>query len=815
MPGGWRGVALVVAAAAHAAAGFEVPLTHTRTGRPRAHAPQQHAEAQKDGRLRGSVVSKRLDRTVDLRELQGVYAATIEVGTPPRPFRVHLDTGSSSLYVAAPYSVCPSCDPHFDRAFDDSLSSTATGLSCADAQCGTTCDGACGFSIGSGDLDRVDEATSTVMQTNAFLGGDDTCSSYEPVHTTCRRCLELDTCTYKGDGICDDGSQGGDKYCDLGTDSADCDTTSSCCPASCCHQDGTSCAFHSIYGDGSGVAGKVVRDEVAFGVGTSKLGASAYFGQFDKVHGMDQGGLFEIAAIDGIFGVGGSMLNSGRVPVLDQIIAANKIPNVFGLCLGGFAGAPSALDVGTVDTQKFQGDLMYVPFVHGPNLKEGAKDGDFDYYNIAAPHRTDIGGADLKLPASDYAPSNDVPLVVIDSGTTMFQVATPVYTALVAAISAGASASAKQNGYVESEPGACFQAPAGWNPNDDYPTIRFWLTDTNGVEFALEWLPQHYLGISSQTESGIWCLGLADGGADDSPTIFGDAWMEAFYVGFDRINFMLGFAPVAESCGNHVQGQSSADNSWPIYGCVDDSFLEYDSAANAGDPSLCVTKSVEGCLSPHYDEYNPQANRDTTPTSCCTCTEGSDCPGLDASCPDPCKDASEACAADSDCASALDDDDDEACFASPVCMSLLAACTSAGSGGDPGACGTNTCEYHDDSECDDGSQGGTAFCDPGTDCGDCGNCCGAGECGTDTCEYHDDSECDDGSQGGAAYCDLGTDCGDCGNCCEDPSCSVDAMAASCAGAKKSSAGNCMQCIISKIALFEQCSTDAIDNFCLP
>jgi len=87
------------------------------------------------------------------------------------------------------------------------------------------------------------------------------------------------------------------------------------------------------------------------------------------------------------------------------------------------------------------------------------------------------------------------------------------------------------------------------------------------------------------------------------------------------------------------------------------------------------------------------------------------------------------------------------------------------SGGDSGACGTNTCEYHGDSECDDGSQGGTAYCDLGTDCDDCGNCCGAGECGTDTCEYHGDSECDDGSQGGTAYCDLGTDCGDCGNCC--------------------------------------------------
>jgi hypothetical protein len=34
--------------------------------------------------------------------------------------------------------------------------------------------------------------------------------------------------------------------------------------------------------------------------------------------------------------------------------------------------------------------------------------------------------------------------------------------------------------------------------------------------------------------------------------------------------------------------------------------------------------------------------------------------------------------------------------------------------------GVNTCPYANDDECDDGSQGGVAYCDPGTDNNDCG-----------------------------------------------------------------------------------------------
>ena len=80
---------------------------------------------------------------------------------------------------------------------------------------------------------------------------------------------------------------------------------------------------------------------------------------------------------------------------------------------------------------------------------------------------------------------------------------------------------------------------------------------------------------------------------------------------------------------------------------------------------------------------------------------------------------------------------------------------------------SNTCEYADDGDCDDGGPGSDYdLCDYGTDCNDCGPrppiendeiIC------TDTCEHANDGDCDDGGpDSDYDLCDYGTDCSDCG-----------------------------------------------------
>lgn len=94
-----------------------------------------------------------------------------------------------------------------------------------------------------------------------------------------------------------------------------------------------------------------------------------------------------------------------------------------------------------------------------------------------------------------------------------------------------------------------------------------------------------------------------------------------------------------------------------------------------------------------------------------------------------------------------------------------------------GAC-TNTCQYANDNECDDGRPNAhTSVCGAGTDCADCGpvgraytrptaatmmGTAMAGAC-TNTCQHANDNECDDGRPNAhTSVCASGTDCADCG-----------------------------------------------------
>ena len=751
-----------------------------------------------------------------------LYFVTLLIGSPPRPFRLHLDTGSSGLYVPATYSSCPTCDPHFDRGFDVADSATATIMPCSDLVCGTSCGPSCG------KPGFVSASGSTVA---GILDGDNECRQRsEPM--SCEDCDDdaHSSCRYSSDGDRDDGSTGGTAYCASGTDERDCNPDK-CCTFSCCSHGLEGCSFISMYGDGSGLSGKLVRDNIAFG-GTQlhELSARALFGVFDKVHGLDSGGPFEPPLIDGIFGVAGSeLLDAGQTPVLDTILTSSKLENLFALCLARKVGSRSTIDIGQVDRSKFVGEMKYVGFFANQQTRA------YDYYAIKAPVDTQVGGKFIKgLAADDYKQSgHDTGKVLIDSGSSSITLRSSVFWRVTAAIVAGASASARAAGLADAlnqDPTAgrdtlVFYTAADYDPDLDFPIVKFWLTDYFGARFSLDLAPSQYLraidsGLTDEQKSLEWVYGLSPG----DETIFGAPVMQAYYTVFDRTNLTLGFAPVSQKCGNHLQGAET----WPVYGCTNPSFLEYDSAASADDPQACVTRRVEGCLSPNFQEYDPLANVDTDPSACCNCKAKLTCPDAPATCSVGCDAGSCWYSGGAGCVVLaeleiphLSRSSDGSCACA---VGFHVNSTSTGCETDGESCSARYQHTHEDSA-------GSCVCDVGwqlieqfNEC-TCGSdsCCACdargGQCGTNDCVYHSDSECDDGSQGGHQFCDPMTDCSDCGNCCGlsglRPGCPTPAeLDKRCKTSHAASVGNCLVCARGAASMKTCSDKDAtIDAYC--
>ena len=63
----------------------------------------------------------------------GEYFTTVHVGNPPLPFRVQIDTGSSTLFVAS--KGCVACTEHATQLYDVDASTTGERIGCSDSRC--------------------------------------------------------------------------------------------------------------------------------------------------------------------------------------------------------------------------------------------------------------------------------------------------------------------------------------------------------------------------------------------------------------------------------------------------------------------------------------------------------------------------------------------------------------------------------------------------------------------------------------------------------------------------------------------------------
>eukprot|EP01089_Gocevia_fonbrunei_P003670 TRINITY_DN1362_c0_g1_i1.p1 TRINITY_DN1362_c0_g1~~TRINITY_DN1362_c0_g1_i1.p1 ORF type:complete len:433 (-),score=78.37 TRINITY_DN1362_c0_g1_i1:17-1315(-) len=287
--------------------------------------------------------------------------------------------------------------------------------------------------------------------------------------------------------------------------------------------DSGNCAFGITYGGGSSALyGSYYSDMLCIG---SSCGIVSVGGITDQYFF----GFYNATTFYGILGLAypfNACNPSCTTPVFEDIARQTNTPNIVGMCITGSEGG--VMDLGFIDSTKYKGPLQYAPVITQRWY-------DIQLLDIL------VGNTSLGFHPFFYTTTNDVIGTFVDSGTSIILTSTGIF---------GQITTIFQTLY-KHLPGVTgssgFFAPGGLNPcisqqqmgnNLQYfPDLTWVVAGTNG-NITLITPPSQYL----INESGMYCLGIQ--GSTALGVVLGNVFMENYYVVFDRVNNLLGFAQV-------------------------------------------------------------------------------------------------------------------------------------------------------------------------------------------------------------------------------------------------------------------------------
>ncbi|KAK9790119.1 hypothetical protein WJX73_003557 [Symbiochloris irregularis] len=382
----------------------------------------------REGSLAGNRVSDR-DRSLlasaslplqgSVRE-NGYFYATIELGTPPHPFDVIVDTGSTVTYV--PCASCgENCGPnHKDAAFNPRASSSYQAIACSSPDC------LCG-------------------------------------HLQCS---------------CDAQNQ---------------------------------CIYQRVYEEASSSAGLIIKDNLQLPSG----GVPIVFGCETR----ETGEIFRQQA-DGLMGLGNS-----DISIVNQLVKAGEIDDVFSLCFGGMDG-DGALLLGNVSVPPYTNSLQYTPLLTSAYNKV--------FFTVTL-EQMDVNGSALPVAREEW---NRGYGAVLDSGTTFGYLPTHAFQAFRDTVSAYALSKGLQ--YVEKPDPEYNDVCFGHVP---YPNALSQYFPSSALHFAggvqLPLQPVHYL-YQHPRERNAYCLAISDNGLSGS--LLGGILFRDYLIQYDKKNSRVGFA---------------------------------------------------------------------------------------------------------------------------------------------------------------------------------------------------------------------------------------------------------------------------------
>ncbi|CAL5184069.1 unnamed protein product [Lathyrus oleraceus] len=274
-----------------------------------------------------------------------------------------------------------------------------------------------------------------------------------------------------------------------------------------CSKVSNACVYKASYGDSSLSLGYLSQDVLTI-TPSERLPAFVYG------CGQENQGLFGRSS--GIIGMANDKLS-----MLAQL--SGKYGNAFSYCLPTSFSAPNSTKEGFLSIGT--SSLTPSPYKFTPILKN-PKVPSLYFIDLNA---ITVGGKPLGIAASSYK----VP-TIIDSGTVITRLPTPVYTALKNALVTILSKKYKQ------APGislldTCFTGSVK-EISESVPVIA--LIFGGGAE-----LPLTGHNTLLELEKGVTCLAIAGNSQTSSIAIIGNYQQQTFKVAYDVANSKLGFAP--------------------------------------------------------------------------------------------------------------------------------------------------------------------------------------------------------------------------------------------------------------------------------
>jgi len=200
------------------------------------------------------------------------------------------------------------------------------------------------------------------------------------------------------------------------------------------------------------------------------------------------------------------------------------------MCLGPKGGA---LILGGINDTLYSGEIQYTPIVNA------------SYYSVEL---LDIFFANKSLSISD------LPLAIVDSGTTLFYITPDIYSAMQQFMF-------EQCPYLPDLPGLCaggkpvtlstiFNDTTCWHIDADtfklYPDFDFVFRGNSSQNTTLKFTAEYYF-LGTVSSDGVPCSMFSIKSAPSTSfteIIMGDLFMQQYYTIFDRTNQRMGFATV-------------------------------------------------------------------------------------------------------------------------------------------------------------------------------------------------------------------------------------------------------------------------------